>query len=113
MRGTPPIEGSACNCGTRAVKNELTPAAAATRNIRRNALKLGYASACSHNVVTSFVMLNVYTSKPALESRRRADLGHIQATELFLLAQRLREHSQRARQLRQAAGPCMFWLGRG
>jgi hypothetical protein len=107
------MEGSACNCGTRVVKNVLIPAAVATRSIRRNALKLGYSSALSQNVVTSFVMLNVYTSKSALEPRRRADLGRIQATELLLLAQRLGEHSQRARQLRQAAGPCMFWLGRG
>ncbi len=105
--------GSACNWGTRVAKNVLIPAAAATRSIRRNALKLGYSSALSHSVVTSFVMLNVYTSTTALESRWPTDLGRILATESLLLALRLGEHSQRVRQLRQAAGPCMFWLGRG
>ena len=73
--------GSACNWGTRVAKNVLIPAAVATRSIRRNALKLGYSSALSQRVVTSFVMLNVYTSRSALELRRRADLGRIQVTE--------------------------------
>ena len=107
------MDGSACNCGTRVAKKVLIPAAVATRSIRRNALKLGYSRPLSQSVVTSFVMLNVYTSKSALEPLRRADLGRIRATELLLLVQRPGEHSQRARQLRQAAGPCMFWLGRG
>jgi len=62
MSGMPPIVGSACNCGSRVARNALIPAAVATRSIRRNALKLGYASALSQNVVNSFVMLNVYTS---------------------------------------------------
>ena len=107
------MEGSACNCGTRVAKKVLIPAAAATRNIRRNALKLGYANALSQSVVTSFVMLNVYTSTTALEPRRPEDLGRIQATESLLLGPRPEEHSQRVRQLRQAAGPSMFGLGRG
>ena len=105
--------GSACNWGTRVAKNVLIPAAATTRSIRKNALKIGYASALSQRVVTSFVMLNVYTSTTALESRGPTDLGRIPATESPLPALRLGEHSQRVRQLRQAAGPCMFWLGRG
>ncbi len=105
--------GSACNCGKRVAKKVLIPAAAATRSIRRNALKLGYASALSQSVVTSFAMLNVYTSTRALEPRRPVDLGRIQATESPLLVQHPREHSQRVRQLRQAAGPCMFGLERG
>jgi len=58
-------------------------------------------------------MLNVYTSTMASEPRRPADLGRIQATESPLLDPHPREHSQRVRQLRQAAGPCMFGLGRG
>ena len=73
--------GSACNWGTRVAKNVLIPAAATTRSIRKNALKIGYASALSQRVVTSFVMLNVYTSTTALEPRRRADFGRIQVTE--------------------------------
>jgi hypothetical protein len=61
------MEGSACNCGTSVAKKALIPAAAATRNTRRKALKLGYPRALSQSVVISFVMLNVYTSKSALE----------------------------------------------
>ena len=75
------MEGSACSCGSKVARNALIPAAVATRSIRRNALKLGYSSALSQRVVTSFVMLNFYTSRSALEPRRRADLGRIQATE--------------------------------
>jgi len=73
--------GSAWSCGTSAAKKALIPAAAATRRIRRNALKLGYASALSQSVATSLVMLNVYTSRSALELRRRVDRGRILATE--------------------------------
>ena len=113
MSGIPPIVGSACSCGSRVARNALIPAAVVTRSIRRNALKLGYASALSQSVVNSFVMLNVYTSTWVLKPRRRADLGRIRTIESLLLALRLGEHSQRVRQLRQAAGPCMFWLGRG
>ena len=47
----------------RAAKKALIPAAAATRRIRRNARQLGYVRALSQSVVTSFVMLNVYTSR--------------------------------------------------
>ena len=61
-------------------KKVLTPAAAATRSIRRNALKLGYESALSQSVVTSFVMLIVYTSTSALEPGRLGGLGRIQVT---------------------------------
>jgi uncharacterized membrane protein YhaH (DUF805 family) len=75
------MEGSACNCGTRVAKKVLIPAAAATLSILRNALKLGYSRALSQSVVTSFVMLMVYTSTSALELRRLADLGRIRATE--------------------------------
>ncbi len=75
------MDGSACSCGMRVAKKVLIPAAAATLNIRTNALKLGYAFALDQSVVTSFVKLNVYTSRLALEPRRRGDLGRIQATE--------------------------------
>lgn len=74
----PPIVGSACNPGIRVAKKVLIAAAPATRSIRRNALKLGYANALSQSVETSFVMLIVYTSTKVLQLRRRTNLGHIQ-----------------------------------
>ena len=79
MIGMPPMVGSACRPGNNVAKKVLIAAAPATRSIRRNALKLGYASALSQSVETSFVMLNVYTSTKVLELRRRTDPGHIQA----------------------------------
>jgi len=50
MIGMPPMLGSACNCGMRAARKDPIPAAEATLTALRNALKLAYDWARSHNV---------------------------------------------------------------